>query len=82
VEGNGFLVQWPTIPTLLMFPVLILVYHRLAIAEEHEVRERFGDTWDAYAAATPRFVPRRRHHGHGAAHAVVGGPRHGDRGIR
>jgi protein-S-isoprenylcysteine O-methyltransferase Ste14 len=56
----GFLVQWPTVPTLLMFPVLVLVYRRLAIAEEREVRERFGGTWDAYAAATPRFVPGRR----------------------
>ncbi len=56
----GFLLQWPTIPTLLMFPVIVLVYRRLAIAEEREVRQRFGPAWDAYAAVTPRFVPRRR----------------------
>ena len=56
---TGFLLQWPTLPTLLMFPVLIYVYRRLAVAEERETRERFGEAWDAYAAATPRFVPRR-----------------------
>ena len=56
----GFLLQWPTIPTLVMFPVLILVYRRLAIAEEHEVAARFGPAWTRYAAATPRFVPRLR----------------------
>lgn len=56
----GFLLQWPTIPTLVMFPVLVLVYRRLAISEERETREHFGDEWDAYAARTPRFVPRRR----------------------
>ena len=54
----GFLLQWPTIPTLLMFPVLLLVYRRLAIGEEREVGEHFGAKWTAYAAATPRFVPR------------------------
>jgi protein-S-isoprenylcysteine O-methyltransferase Ste14 len=56
----GFLLQWPTIPTLVMFPVLALVYRRLAITEEREVAARFGAAWAAYAAATPRFVPRLR----------------------
>ena len=53
----GFLLQWPTLATLAMFPVLVLVYRRLAIAEEREVRQRFGAAWDAYAARTPRFLP-------------------------
>lgn len=56
----GFLLQWPTIPTLLMFPVLVFVYWRLAMAEEREVRGRFGEEWEAYAARTPRLLPRRR----------------------
>ena len=55
----GFLLQWPTIPTLLMFPLLLLVYRRLAIREEAEVRRRFSERWDAYAARVPRFLPRR-----------------------
>ena len=54
----GFLLQWPTIPTLLMFPVLVYVYRRLAISEERETREHFPAEWDAYAARTPRFLPR------------------------
>jgi protein-S-isoprenylcysteine O-methyltransferase Ste14 len=56
----GFLLQWPTIPTLLMFPVLVYVYRRLAIAEERETRERFPAYWSVYAARTPRFLLRRR----------------------
>ena len=56
----GFLLQWPTIPTLVLFPVLLVVYRRLAIAEEGEVRSRHGADWDAYAQQTPRFLPRRR----------------------
>ena len=54
----GFLFQWPTLATLVMFPVLVLVYWRLAIGEEREVRRQFGVAWDAYAARTPRFLPR------------------------
>ena len=57
----GFLVQWPTLATLAMFPVLVLVYRRLAAGEEHEIRGRFGAEWDAYAAHTPRFLPHLHH---------------------
>ena len=56
----GFLLQWPTLPTLVMFPILMLVYTRLARAEEHEVAAHFPDDWQAYAQRTPAFVPRRR----------------------
>ena len=54
----GFLLQWPTLPTLVMFPILLVVYRRLAIREEEEVAAAFGEDWDAYAARTPRFVPQ------------------------
>lgn len=66
----GFLLQWPTLLTLLMFPVLAFAYTRLAIAEEREVRAEFGTAYDQYAAATPRFLPRfgrRRARSAGAA---------------
>ena len=53
----GFLLQWPTLLTLAMFPVLALAYARLAIAEEREVRAAFGQEYERYAATTPRFVP-------------------------
>jgi protein-S-isoprenylcysteine O-methyltransferase Ste14 len=53
----GFLLQWPTLLTLLMFPVLVVMYARLATNEEAEMRARFGAAWEAYAARTPRFIP-------------------------
>jgi len=53
----GFLVQWPTLLTLLMFPVLVTMYVKLARREEREARKAFADTWDAYAARTPAFFP-------------------------
>ena len=54
----GFLVQWATIPTLIMFPVLVIVYSRLARREEMEAFERFGEQYEKYAENTPRFFPR------------------------
>ena len=70
----GFLLQWPTLATLVMLPVLVYVYRRLAIREEHDVRSEFGAAYDRYAARVPRFVP----HLHQAPTDVVaplGGPR-------
>lgn len=60
----GFLLQWPTLLTLLMFPVLVIMYVRLAISEERQAEKEFGQTWRAYAAQTRRFLPRigRSHH--------------------
>jgi len=54
----GFLLQWPTIPTLLMFPILVFLYFRLARREEMEALARFGDLYAQYAENIPRFVPR------------------------
>lgn len=56
----GFLVQWPTLPTLIMFPVLVWMYVRLARKEEQEALEQFGDAYACYAAVTPAFLPSLR----------------------
>ena len=53
----GFLLQWPTLLTLVMFPILLIMYGRLAIAEEAEMRKLFGAEYEAWAAHTPRFIP-------------------------
>jgi len=53
----GFLFQWPTILTLLMFPVLVWMYLRLARREEREVLAEFGEAYTRYAAQTPAFFP-------------------------
>jgi protein-S-isoprenylcysteine O-methyltransferase Ste14 len=56
----GFLLQWPTILTLIMFPILVTMYVRLARREEAEARSEFGVAYARYAAATPAFIPRLR----------------------
>lgn len=54
----GFLLQWPTILTLAMFPVLVWMYARLARLEERETIAAFGNAYIDYAARVPAFVPR------------------------
>ncbi len=54
----GFLFQWPTLPTLVMFPVLVWTYVRLARREEEEIVSEFGEKYLRYAEKTPRFFPR------------------------
>lgn len=54
----GFLLQWPTILTVVMFPLLVVMYGRLARVEEGEARRAFGDQYARYAAITPGWVPR------------------------
>ena len=54
----GFLLQWPTLITPIMFPILVTMYIRLARREEREIREEFGDEYARYAARTPAYLPR------------------------
>ena len=67
----GFLLQWPTLLTLAMFPVLVTMYVRLAHHEERDAAAQFGGDWERYAASTPRWFPRlgggsaKTHHAEG-----------------
>jgi protein-S-isoprenylcysteine O-methyltransferase Ste14 len=56
----GFLLQWPALLmllTLVMFPVRVVMYVRLAKAEEKDSEKTFGDAWREYPAVTSRFIP-------------------------
>jgi len=54
----GFLVQWPTLLTLAMFPVLVFMYVRLARGEERDALSSFGEAYRDYIKETPAFIPR------------------------
>jgi protein-S-isoprenylcysteine O-methyltransferase Ste14 len=54
----GFLLQWPTILTVAMFPFLVAMYVHLAHSEERDARAAFGEAYDRYAAVTPGWLPR------------------------
>jgi len=54
----GFLLMWPTLVTMAMFPVLVWMYVRLAGSEEAEALAGFGEAYEQYKKATPAFFPR------------------------
>lgn len=58
----GFLFQWPTLITLLMFPILLAMYVKLARREEREVLAEFGEMYRRYMDSTPAFLPRLSGH--------------------
>ncbi|MCX6751217.1 MAG: isoprenylcysteine carboxylmethyltransferase family protein [Candidatus Nomurabacteria bacterium] len=54
----GFFLQWPTLLTLVMFPILVWMYTRLAKSEEKDSQKEFGELWNEYAEKTPAFIPQ------------------------
>lgn len=54
----SLLLEWPTILTAIMFPVLVIMYVRLARKEESEALDVFGEEYTQYASVTPAFLPR------------------------
>jgi protein-S-isoprenylcysteine O-methyltransferase Ste14 len=55
---TGFLLQWPTLVTLAMFPILVFMYARLARREEADMLAQFGDEYRVYLKQVPAFIPR------------------------
>ncbi len=54
----GQLIHWPTIPTLALFPVIVIAYYTLARKEEKVMIGKFGDEYRSYAGKVPMFFPR------------------------
>jgi methanethiol S-methyltransferase len=52
----GWILHWPTIPTIVMWPILAVVYYRLAREEEAYVRKDTPEEFDRYRKETPMFV--------------------------
>jgi protein-S-isoprenylcysteine O-methyltransferase Ste14 len=68
----GFLLQWPTILTVLMFPVLVIMYAHLAKKEEREITTQLGQQYTEYAKRTPAFIPKISHFfGSGSKHTEI-----------
>ena len=54
----GFLLQWPTILTLVIFPILLVMYAKLAVLEEKDMEKKFGRGYVEYRTKTPAFIPK------------------------
>jgi protein-S-isoprenylcysteine O-methyltransferase Ste14 len=56
----AFLIQWPTLLTLAMWPILIVMYYRLAKREEREMEVKFANKYRKYKRRVPMFLPSLR----------------------
>lgn len=57
IFGEG-IVHWPTIFSIVLFPVIVFTYAMLARSEERKMLEQFGEDYRAYKRRVPRFIPR------------------------
>jgi methanethiol S-methyltransferase len=72
VISLGVLLEWATLPLLVLWPVLCVIYYRLAKKEEAEMAARFGEAWNRYKEKTGMFIPRiRLSRSFGTARAVA-----------
>ena len=55
---TGFLLQWPTLVTLVMYPILLVMYALLGKREEREMLAQFGDDYRRYVDSVPAYIPR------------------------
>jgi protein-S-isoprenylcysteine O-methyltransferase Ste14 len=53
----GMMVEWATLPLLLLYPVMVTMYVRLAKREEADMLEEFGDEYRIYQEKTKMFIP-------------------------
>lgn len=53
----GWILHWPSLVTLILWPLLIAAYVWLAKFEERQALEEFGEEYVRYAEQTKRFVP-------------------------
>ena len=57
IIGIGMILGWATLTSLLLYPIMILMYLRLAKKEEKDMLEEFGEEYRTYMQSTKRFIP-------------------------
>jgi len=56
----GMMFEWATLPLLIMWPILLILYYRLAKKEEADMEAEFGDAYRHYRENTSMFIPLPR----------------------
>jgi protein-S-isoprenylcysteine O-methyltransferase Ste14 len=59
--AGGWLIHWPTTPGIILWPLLVILYHHLSKREDKYLAETFGKEYSEYAEKTPMLFPRWRH---------------------
>lgn len=54
----GMIFEWATIPLLIMWPILVILYRNLAKKEEQDMLKEFGNEYALYRRKTGMFFPR------------------------
>lgn len=57
----GMILDWATLPLLVMWPILAVIYYRLARMEERVMEAQFNDAYRSYKAQTGMFFPKVFH---------------------
>jgi protein-S-isoprenylcysteine O-methyltransferase Ste14 len=53
----GMIFEWATIPLLVMWPILVVMYYKLARKEEGYMIKEFGNKYIEYRKKTSMFIP-------------------------
>lgn len=54
---SGWILHWPSVITLVIWPILMAAYVWLALREERDALAEFGEKYREYMERTKRFVP-------------------------
>jgi protein-S-isoprenylcysteine O-methyltransferase Ste14 len=53
----GMMIEWATLPLIILYPVMVFMYVRLAKREERDMLGEFGDEYRKYMKTTKMFIP-------------------------
>jgi protein-S-isoprenylcysteine O-methyltransferase Ste14 len=54
---TGWMFRWLNPTIIIMYPILLILYYRLARREERQVLKEYGDAYLKYKESTPMFFP-------------------------
>lgn len=53
----GMMMEWATLPLIVLYTLLLVLYVRLAKREEQDMVKEFGQEYDEYRSRTKMFIP-------------------------
>lgn len=54
---TGWLLHWANLLTIILYPIMVFMYYRLAKKEEKELIVEFGKQYETYMEETKMFIP-------------------------